>query len=484
MSKTTRKRSARFFPMAAGHPDLLEIRAGIWVAFALVGLVLLIACFNVAALLMARTAERQQEISVRCAIGASRARIIRQLTTEGLLLAAISGAAALVVAAWSADLLSTFSLPAPIPQRLQLGVDRTLVAFTALMVIIAGTLPGLLPAIQATRTNLIRSMRAESALGGRPSRTRNTLVVAQIAGSTLFIVGALLFVRSYLNTTAMHAGFDTEQTAVLEVSPSSYGYDADKSRLLFDQLKARLEAVNGVSHVGWGDRVPFQVGVRPMTEYSADGGDCAALDCRTAQVYGVSRGYFAALGIPLSVGRDFTADEVAAGTAVVVSGYMAAQLWPGASAVGQRLRLGEAGESFQVVGVAADIKHWTMADKPAAYVYRPLRSRDYDGEWRSSCAQRATPAQLLAPIRDQLRAIDPNVPPASLSHNGGADEAAVVAGSHHRGLLPDLRRAGASARDDRAVRGDVLLRVTAHARIRHPRGTGRDARTGVDGGLS
>ena len=413
--KTTPKRSARFYPMAAGHPDLVEIRAGIWIAFALVGLVLLIACFNVAALLMARTAERQQEISVRCAIGASRVRIIRQLTTEGLLLAAISGAAALVVAAWSADLLSTFSLPAPIPQRLQLGVDRTVVAFTALMVVIAGTLPGLLPAIQATRTNLVRSLRAESALGGRPSRTRNTLVVAQIAGSTLFIAGALLFVRSYLNTTAMHAGFDTERTAVLEVSPASHGYDDGKSRLLVDQLKARLDAVDRVSHVAWGDRVPFQVGLRALTEYSADGGDCATLDCRTAEVYGVSRGYFAALGIPLSVGRDFTADEVAGGTAVVVSSYMAAQLWPGHSAVGQRLRLGETGEPVQVVGVAADIKHLSMADKPAAYIYRPLRSSDYEGRIAVVVRTRGDAGQLLAPIRNQLRGIDPDVPPAALA---------------------------------------------------------------------
>jgi putative ABC transport system permease protein len=161
--------------------------------------------------------------------------------------------------------------------------------------------------------------------------------------------------------------------------------------------------------------VPFQIGLRTQTEYSADGGDCSALDCRTAQVYGVSRGYFSALGIPLSVGRDFTVDEVAAGSAVVVSGYMAAQLWPGASAVGQRLRLGESGEPVQVVGVAADIKHWSMADKPAAYVYRPLRTRDYEGGIAVVVRTTGESGQLLAPIRHQLRAIAPDVPPASLT---------------------------------------------------------------------
>lgn len=410
-----RQWTARFHPMRDGHPDLGEISGPIWMAFGLVGLVLLIACFNVAALLMARAAERQREISVRCAVGASRARILRQLVTEGLLLAGLGGAAALIVAAWSGQLLSTFALPAPIPQRLHLGVDRTLVLFTAFMALIAGVLPAVPLARQATRTNLLRAMRAESAPGARRSRTRNAFVVAQVAGSTLFIVGALLFVRSFLKSSAVETGFDTARTAVLQLAPSLYGYDEARSRGLFEQLQARLETLPGVGHVGLADRVPFYVGQTRTIEYSADGTDCSSADCRRAALYAVGPGHFSALGVPLIAGGDFTPAEAAAGAAVIISAHMAAQLWPGVPAVGQLLRLGEARETVTVAGVAADITHRGMGESPGAYIYRPLRTADYAGALTVIVGATGDPRALLGPMREQLRAIDPDVPPASLA---------------------------------------------------------------------
>jgi predicted permease len=390
-----------------GHPDLGDMSGAIWMAFGLVTLVLLIACFNVAALLMARTAERQKEISVRCAVGASRVRILRQLVTEGLLIAILAGGASLVLAAWSGSLLATFSLPAPIPQRLHLGVDWILVTFTSVMVLIAGGLPAIAPALQATRSNLLRSMRAESALGGRPSRTRNVLVVAQIAGSTMFVVGALLFVRSFLKSSAVEPGFDTARTAVLQIVPSQYGYDSPRSRELVEQLQARLESLPGVSHVGFADRVPFYVGI-------THGADCAADDCRLAGMYSISRGHFAALGIPLTAGRDFSAAEVTAGSAVIISQYMASQLWPGGEAVGRLLRIGEKGESATVVGVAADIKHRNMSQPADAYIYRPLRQEQYAAGVSVVVRTTGDPRQLLVPIREQLRGIAPDLPPSAI----------------------------------------------------------------------
>ena len=412
VAKPDARRAVRFYPMAGGHPDLKGLSQIAWIAMGIVALVLLIACFNVAALLLARAGERQREIGVRSALGASRARILQQLITEGVVLALLSGAATLVFASWSGDLLATFSLPAPIPQRLHLGVDRMLVGFTGLLVLIAGLLPAVIPAMQATRANLLRSLRAESSLGGGSSRTRNGFVMLQIAGSTLFLAAALLFVRSFLKTAAFEPGFDTQHTMVLQVSPSLYGYDDSRARLMLDGLRSRISALPGVVQVGIADRVPFYVGFPRSLEYSGDGGTCAAVDCRRAIVYAVAPGHFDALGMPIRQGRDFTAADLEAGNTVVVSERMAAELWPGETAIGRTLRVGNEGRPVEVIGVVVDIKHRNMTEPPGAYLYRPLAA----GEWAESITivVRASgePRLLLGALQEQVRAVDPNLPVA------------------------------------------------------------------------
>ena len=405
--------TGQFHPMSGGHPDLRSLAPAGWIAMAVVSVVLLIACFNVAALLMARATERQKEIGVRAALGASRGRILRQLVTEGLLLAVLSGVATLIVAAWSGSLLSTFSLPAPIPQRLQLGLDRTLVGFTALLVLIAGVFPALLPAWQATRASLLRSMRDESVIGGRPSRTRNVLVITQVAGSTLFLAAALLFVRSFLNTAAFDPGFNTTNTAVLELSPSLYGYDDERARTAVSELQARLAAVSGVAAVSFGDRVPYYVGFPKSWQYSLDGA-CHARkgsgDCRRATVYGVGSKYFDALDMRLTAGRDFTATDLNDARRVIIGEHLAAQLWPGQSALGRTLRVGDDGHSVEVIGVVEDVKYRNMSETAAAFIYRPVAA----GEWAESISVvvRASgdPRTLLTAMQEQARAVAPSLP--------------------------------------------------------------------------
>lgn len=407
---THAKTSAAFYAMADRHPDLRAIAPMAWIALGIVGIVLLIACFNVAGLLMARASERQREIGVRAALGASRGRILRQLLTEGLLLAALSGAASLVLAAWSADLLSAFSLPAPIPQRLQLGLSRRLIEFTVLLVAVAGVLPALLPALQATRASLFRSMKAEAPLGSGRSRLRNTFVVAQVAGSTLFLAAAFLFVRSFTNVANVDPGFDTAHTLVLELNPSTYGYDTARSRAFFDSLTARVAAVPGVSKVALADRVPFYVGFPASFEISTDGTDCATVECQRATVYGVSPGHFAALGIPLRAGRDFTAEDMKNGSAVIVSERMASQFWPGAPAVGQVFRAGKDARQYEVVGIAADVKHRTLTEQPRPYLYRPLVERDYSESTTLIVRAAGNPRALIGAVAEQVQALDPDMP--------------------------------------------------------------------------
>ena len=405
----------RFFPMRDGHPDLKAIKPAGWIVMGVVSLVLLLACFNVAALLMARATERQKEIGVRAALGASRRRILRQLVTEGMVLAVLSGIATLIVATWSGSLLSTFSLPAPIPQRLHLGVDRFLVAFTAVLVLVAGVFPAILPALQATRTNLLRSMRVESSIGGRPSRGRNVLVVAQVAGSTLFLAAALLFVRSFLNSAAFDPGFDTKHTAVVELSPSLYGYDDLRARTLVEALQRRFSAVQGIAQVSYGDRVPYYVGYPKSWEYSLDGacqrqGTGSGSECRRATVYAIGSGYFNALGVPLRAGRDFSAADGSATDRVIIGEHLASQLWPGETAVGRTIRVAEDGRAAEVIGVVADIKFRNMKEAASAFIYRPIAP----GEWADSISvvvrTSGEPRQLLGALQEQVRAADREMP--------------------------------------------------------------------------
>ena len=408
--KEATRRTIRFYPMAGGHPDLQGIGRVAWVAMAVVGLVLLIACFNVAALLMARASERQREIGVRSALGASRGRILRQLVTEGTVLAAVSGTATLVIAAWSGTLLSTFSLPAPIPQKLHLGIDGTLIAFTIALVIVAGVFPAVIPALQATRANLVGSLRVESRLGGRPSRTRNAFVVAQVAGSTLFLAAASLFVRSFLNSTAFDPGFDVRHAAVIQLSPSLYGYDDGRARVMVEALQQRISAVPGVLAVGASDRVPFYVGFPKSVEYSNGADDCSITDCRRATEYAVSPSHFEALGIAIQQGRAFNPGDAATASSVVVSAHMAALLWPGESPIGRTVRLGDKGRPVEVIGIAADIKHRNMNEPIGAFVYRPIAPDEWADEISLAIRTSGDPAAVLAAVREQARSIDPAMP--------------------------------------------------------------------------
>jgi predicted permease len=282
--KGARERKLGFFAMRDGHPEVRGMAPFVWIAMAVIGLVLLIACFNVAALLLARAAERQREIGIRTALGAGRLRIVRQLVTEGLVLAVLGGFAALATAAWSGRLLAAFSLPAPIPQRLDLRLDGRIVLFTALMVLVAGVLPALLPALQATRRNLVRSMRLGGAGEGRPSRVRNTFVAAQIAGSTLFLAVALLFVRSFLNATAVNPGFETSNLVVAELRPSMYGFEGDRAAWFARELTARMSATPGAI-AAVADRVPFSIGYPRRDVVSTATLDCTVTDCKPVLSY-------------------------------------------------------------------------------------------------------------------------------------------------------------------------------------------------------
>ncbi|HET7217832.1 MAG TPA: ADOP family duplicated permease [Vicinamibacterales bacterium] len=407
-------RTLRFWPLLEGHPEARGIAPFAYIALAIVGLVLLLACFNVAGLLLARAADRQRDISIRAALGASRGRIIRQFALEGLCLAIVSGAAAIVVATWSADLLSAFSLPSPIPQRLHLGVDGRVIAFISAMVVLAGVLPALVPAFHATRADLLRSMKLDAGLGRQRARGRKIFVIGQVAGSTLLLTVAFLVVRSFLANAAVDPGFDPARVLVLEIKPSEYGYDAARTQALIDQLVERLRARASVEYAAAADRVPFYVGFPRVARVAASGNDCAGPDCKPVFVYAVGDGHFQALGIPLRAGRELTPRDVQSGDAVIVSERLAARLWPHGNAIGETLRDVAGGRQLQVVGVAADVMHRSFNESPGEYLYRPLRRDDYAESLSVIVRTRAATAAFASDIQSEIRSLDPALPPGTI----------------------------------------------------------------------
>jgi len=413
-AQNARPRVLKYWPMLEGHPEARGIAPLAFRALGIVGLVLLLACFNVAGLLIARASDRQRETSVRAALGASRLRIVRQFALEGLLLAVVSGLAAILVAGWSADLLAVFSLPSPIPQRLHMSVDRSVIGFTAVLVALGGILPALLPAFQATRVDLLRSMRLEPPAGKRRAFARSTFIVLQIAGSTLLLTASLLFVRSFWTSSTTNPGFETDHLVVLELKPSDYGYDAVRSRAFFDDLLSRVKSSPGVARAAVADRIPFYVGFPKTTRVSIDGSDCAIVECRPTDVYGVGAGHFTALDVPLIAGRDFDDRDIGARDSAIVGQTMAARLWPGRDAVGQWIRLGATGRQLQVIGVAADVTHRMFNERPADYVYRAIEPDEFAETVTMIVRTNTDAAAFVGQLQEHIRGLDPALPPGAI----------------------------------------------------------------------
>jgi predicted permease len=398
------------------HPEVRQIARGGLVALSLVVLVLLIACFNVAGLVLARSAERRRELSVRAALGAGRWRLARELLTEGLVLAAAAGMAALLVANWSAALLSVFSLPAPIPQRLHFVMDWRVFAFAAAAVALAALLPAVAPLLQLLRADLARALTgAGTARAGAfaQRRTRRAFVVVQVAGSTFLLVSALVFARHFIGQLQLDHGFDDDRLAVMQIDPTQYGYGADAARDLARRVVASVSSIPGAVAAAAADRVPFAVGAPATRTISADGRDCTGGGCTTAVRYAVDGSYFEVLGIDLVDGRAFHGDGSSELDGVVINRAAADALWPARRAVGQALKVEPDGVWLRVIGVAADVRDLITTQPPRPAIYQPIAA-DPSGRVLIVARAAADPAALLLPMRQAVHAIDPRVPPASV----------------------------------------------------------------------
>jgi putative ABC transport system permease protein len=401
--------------------QMQSARLGAWVLLGAVFAVLLIACANVASLLMARGASRGRELAVRSALGASRGRLVRQALTEALLL---SVAGAVAGCALAEALLRFFVAiaPATIPYLAQTRLDLRIVGFTVSLSIVCGGLFGLAPALQKP---------SKEALNGRLSTLvshaalRQFLVIAQIAGSMVLLAGAMLLVRSFRNLENQHFGMRDDSTLTVSVSLGEHTYPTGQSQMrFFQELERRLRFGPGVSLVATTDSLP------PVSEHDVTRYDLIQVSGRapsnrqTGAVVAyrlISPDYFRALDIPMVQGNGFSDEELTSSERVIVlSQLLASMLFPGENAVGQRIRFGSHAEDpwYTVAGVAANVKNGglTGEEKPEYYDLRHNRAEDWDrgGTWgRTSVVvvRSALPPEAMSRwIRSQVAALDPTLP--------------------------------------------------------------------------
>lgn len=377
---------------------------------AIVGLVLLIACTNVASMLLARAAARRKEIAVRLALGGRRHQIVRQLLVESVLLALVSGGLGLLLALWLVRLLSAFRPPLPVPLALDLAVDSRVAAFTLILSLATGILFGLAPALQASKPDLVPALK-DLKLQPRRRRLfnmRQVLIVAQVAVSLILLIAAGLLVRSLQSSQATNPGFETDQAAVLGVDVGVQGYSEGQGRVFFRQLVQNAAALPGVRSASLTDRLPLDLATQttdvfldPAARAEAEEQGLALDFARTAP------GYFRTLGIPLRTGRDFTwADTAGSVGVVIVSDAAARSLWPGQNAVGQRLRRGGPGQPLlEVVGVVGDTAVRRPGEAPRPFLYIPFE-QSYESAMQLVARTGGSPGTLLPALREATAELD------------------------------------------------------------------------------
>ena len=385
-------------------------------------LVLLIACFNIANLMLARAVRRQREIGVRLCLGASRSRIVRQLLTEGVLLAVLGAGAGLLLAWGSLKGFLASALLSQAPTRPHVGVltlfldpDARVLIWTLLLALFAGLAFGLLPALQATRTDLVATLKDEGAAFGRRltrSRLRQGLVVAQVALSMILLIVSGLLLRSVIRGAAVQPGFEAKNLLYLSAQTGQAGYDRTQSQRYLEELAARLAALPGVQQVSQVAGAPF-TGL-PGTRIALPGAAATSGPPRRASYNIVTPNYFETAGVPITRGRGFTEEERRANAAVVVvSETTARNLWPNQDPLGQVLQTEPNAAPAQVIGIARDARNVRLGEIDPLFFYVPMSPvRVGAGGWvgYALLVRTANAAGVLTPLlRGEARALDARV---------------------------------------------------------------------------
>ena len=391
-----------------------ELAGFIFLLGGVVGFTLLLACANLANLLLARSTARRREVGVRLALGASKARIVRQMLTESTVLAVIGGAAGVLVGYWVLSLLSGYQLPGGVDiDRLGAGMDAGALWFTLGLSLLTGIAFGMVPALQATRINLDASMRTagRSATAG-PTRLRAGLVAVQLALCLVLLTGSGLFMQALWNGLDTDLGFPVEGLAVASVDLGVLHYSPEEGRVLVDALVQRLEAMPGVTAVGVGTRAPMLPGGTATLLQGVDGYQLAADEELRLEYTFVSEGYLRALGLPLLEGEPFSGNLEPGRRVMIINRDMAERWWPGRRASGSRVTFfGEDATKGDVIGVVENTK-WddgiAIPDYPFAYMPLSATSSWVSGRLVILARTTEDASALLPVLRSEVASIEPN----------------------------------------------------------------------------
>jgi predicted permease len=387
------------------------------IAMAIVGLILLIACANVANLMLARAAARRKEIGIRLALGANRARLIRQLLTESLLLSLLGGALGLLLAFWVSDLMEGF-IPVLEYNFVKdfFALDSRALVFTLIISLATGLVFGLAPAWQSSNPNVVPVLKGDPEAARRGKRRafglRNVLVVAQVALSLVVLVCGGLFIKSFRKAQTMDPGFDNPNGLIVSLSPQLVGYDEEQARNFYKQIVERVSHVPGIEAASLARTLPLGDSSNSNGPILKEGETLARGSAgRNIMTNVISPGFFKTMQIPILEGRDFDdRDQQKTQRVVIVNQRMAQTLWPGESAVGKRIFIGaESRDALEVVGVVKTGKYRALAEDPKPFFYYPTSQRRPSTMllvMRSS----VDPRSLVSAVRSEVQALDRRVP--------------------------------------------------------------------------
>ena len=390
------------------HPTMRGAQVGMSMAvLAVVAILLVIACVNVANLFLARARDRAREMAVRLALGARRAALVRQLLVESLVFAFVSAAVGLLIATWAISLLNSITLPISIPVRPELSLSPTVLAFALAVSVATGVLFGLIPALQATRPSLIPALKGEAPAGGSRSRMSRGLVVAQMALSIVLLVSAGLFLDNLRSATTLDKGFDGDQLFMADIDPSLNGYTRARTVEYFRQLMERVERDPQVASAALITDAPLGLS---SSDRDVDVPGYVPAEGERMSIYYVSStpGYFATMGIPLSRGRDFTnQDDSAAVRVVIVNQQFADRFWPGEEPLGKTVRTRNADHT--VVGVVPTGKYRRIGEEPTAHMWFP-HAQAFQPAMTIVVRTKGDPGLATGTVQREAQAIDANLP--------------------------------------------------------------------------
>src|SRR3989441_8240680 len=404
-----------------------QLSTPLWVLMATTGVVLLIACANLANLMLVRGSGRVKEIAVRLAMGATRTRIIAQLLIESLSLSALGGLAGLALAFWADKALMQVYLPSDSGgMNISSAPDFRILLFNLAVTVLTGVIFGLVPALQTTKPNIAGTLKdqAGAVVGGGHNRLRKALVIAQVTLSLLLLVGAGLFVRSLANLRNLGPGFPAEKLVGFNIDPSLNGYTPERLKVFYPQLSEALGSIPGVQSVGLASmRI---LGDNEWDSSMSVEGFTPAKPDEHAEPYmnSISPNYFATLGVPIVAGRDFTVNdnhEIKHGpevwnwvpTAVMINEKFAKKYFPGRNPIGLHLGFGTdpgTPTDMEVIGVVKDFKYTSLRDEIPEQAFVPYLGGRYLGEMTVYLRTTADPNQLMSAVRSKVRDMDSNLP--------------------------------------------------------------------------